>query len=210
MKKLIIMFFIFTSLKMLGVEQIPEKLIFEDVEYELNSFPLENYFNQFPQKKPKERIISTSLWRGYIATYEIKNNILYLINIEIQILSSDSTNNNKINWISVIKEVFPNQDSIIIDWFTGLLLLSPININKNSKIINNYIILEINVGFKIKSIKFDFKSLNNFIDQQFIEFKNTNDYIIIFTFYKNYYKSKMKINNIIKNNILEFSTKILI
>src|SRR5690554_7604266 len=51
--------------------QYPDKIKFKGKEYNLNSNPLEPYFEKYPDKRPKGGIMSTALWRGYVAHFEI-------------------------------------------------------------------------------------------------------------------------------------------
>ena len=80
--------------------------------------PMESYFTQYPDKRPKNDVELTSLWRGYVATFEINDNQLYLKDIEII-----DSNKKGIEWKSVLNEIFPNQEHIKIDWMTGLLVI---------------------------------------------------------------------------------------
>ena len=62
----------------LAQNQIPDTLIFEDKTYSLNRYILEDYFLKNPNKKPKSEIVSTNLWRGYVATFKFLDNRLFL------------------------------------------------------------------------------------------------------------------------------------
>ncbi len=102
--------------------------------------------------------MSTALWRGYVATFEVKDNQLFLKDIEIQYHDTTSKESYPYKWRSVINEVFPNNEKIKIDWLTGLLVIP------HGKLVNyvhmgygstykNYILLEIDKGdLKRKSI----------------------------------------------------------
>ena len=54
---------------------------------------MESFFNKYPEKHPKKDLShSTALWRGYLATFEIRGRQLYLKDIEIR---GDDTNGKK-------------------------------------------------------------------------------------------------------------------
>jgi hypothetical protein len=74
---------IFSCLTVFGTSQCPEKIIYNGKEYKLHSNPMETYFKKYPDKRPKGGIRSTALWRGYVATYEVKNNQLFLKDISV-------------------------------------------------------------------------------------------------------------------------------
>jgi len=84
-----------------------------------NENPMEEYFKKFPFRLPKSNIISTGLWRGYIATFEIINNELWVIDVEIL---GESIETDEL--ISVKNKSFNGKDKLKLDWFSGLLSLS--------------------------------------------------------------------------------------
>ncbi len=91
--------------------QIRDRLIYNENEYGLNVELLERYFREFPNKKPESELKETALWRGYIATFEIKDQQLYVREIEI-------FKNADLN-AKVVKDLFPNNKKF--DWFSGLI-----------------------------------------------------------------------------------------
>ena len=110
----VIILTVFFSSTVFGTRQIPDKIIFNGKKHELwHSNPMESYFKKHPKKDMSS---STALWRGYVATFEVKGNQLYLKDIEMQVDYDQK-------WKSILKEVFPNQKLIKIDWVTGLLVL---------------------------------------------------------------------------------------
>ena len=100
--------------------QIPDKIVYNGKIYDLENRLLESYFKQYPEKRPEVKRRTHYLRRGYVATFEIKDNQLYLKDIEIlinnpRLICSDTI------WESVLNEVFPNQESVKMDWITGSL-----------------------------------------------------------------------------------------
>jgi hypothetical protein len=95
--------------------QAPEILLIDGKEHALRSTPLEGYLEKHPHKEI--RIAgggySTALWRGYVATWEIKDDKLMLVKIE----------GFKDEWRAYpLEKVFPKQKGpILADWYTGLL-----------------------------------------------------------------------------------------
>ena len=65
-----------------GTAQAPDKLVLDGETYSLNTNPLESYFGKHPERHPREAedgdqvVLSTGLWRGYIATFEVIGNTL--------------------------------------------------------------------------------------------------------------------------------------
>jgi len=169
------------NLTVFGTAQTPDKLVYNGKEYRLHSNPMESYFEKFPDKRPKSNVMSTGLWRGYIATFEVKDNQLYLKDIEIQVSKKVKKNDYKYSWKSVLKEVFPNQKLIKIDWLTGLLVVP------EGKIVyyehmgygstyENYILLEFDSGNFIKEKTFGYEEYEKYKEKQFQVFKETDEY----------------------------------
>jgi hypothetical protein len=91
--------------------QRPDKIIIKNVEYSLFTNPLEDYWTE-EKPRPHTFSIRTSCWRGYIATWEILNDYLYLIDIKF------NTPNGDIG----MDYAFPdNPDKVLADWYTGEL-----------------------------------------------------------------------------------------
>lgn len=163
-----------------ATSQIPDKIIYNGQEYSLNSNPLETFFEKNPDLKPKSEMMSTALWRGYIATFEISDNQLFVK--DITVMDEDTiTGSHKTTWRSVFKQVFPDQKQVKVDWMTGLLVIP------NGKLVNyvhmgyastyeNYILLEIDKGNLIQEKSMKSKEYEKFKDKQFKAFQKTDEY----------------------------------
>jgi len=158
--------------------QEPDKIIYKGKIYRLLSNPLEVYFKKNPDKRPQGEAMSTALGRGYIATFEVRENQLFLKDIEIEYLDTTSKGRSNYKWRSVLKEVFPNQKDVKIDWFTGLLVIP------HGKIINyvhmgygstykKYTLLEINKGDLKKEKRLNHKQYEKYKERQFQAFRQT-------------------------------------
>ena len=80
------------STSVFATPQEPERLIYNGKEYSLQTHPLEKYFEKYKEKRPGvgEYWLS-SLTRGYVATFEIKNKELFLKDIQVYDYSNDSS-----------------------------------------------------------------------------------------------------------------------
>jgi hypothetical protein len=86
-------------------------IIIEGKEYPLFTNPLEDYWTK-KNPKPPIGLPVTSCWRGYIATWEIIDNILYLIDITIRTPKGETG----------LVYVFPDTtDKIKATWYSGEL-----------------------------------------------------------------------------------------
>lgn len=166
--------------KLHATAQSPDYLIYKGKTYAIFTNPLESYFKQYPDKRPKEEISSTGLWRGYVATFEIKDDKLYVNDIKIMTEKKDSDIFD-FEWKSVINDVFPDSSKRKIDWFSGILVLPKgrlvnyIHMGYGSTY-KKYVLIEINNGNYRQELKFNHRQYKAFKKEQFALFKKTDEY----------------------------------
>jgi len=208
---LVILISFFTFSKVFATAQYPDKILYNNKEYSLLTNPLEKYFEQHEDKRPKNTEMSSALWRGYIATFEIIENQLYVKEIEIQVWNEKS---DETEWKSVINDIFPKPEDRKIDWFNGLLTLP------YGEIINyvhmgyastyeNYTIIEIQKGKYIKSKDLNFKEYDNFKERQFEAYKKSNEYLERRKELKKDGLKKKYIDGFLKIYVTEYTEKLL-
>lgn len=178
---LIFLLMLFLSIDVFATAQMSDKIIYKGKVYMLHSNPMEAYFEKNPEKQPRGGIVSSALWRGYVATFEVRNDMLYLKDIEIMYRDTIDKENFNSKWRSAFKEVVPDGKELAIDWMTGLLVLP------QGKIVNyvhmgyastyeNYTVLEVDKGIVKREISFDYKAYDEFRDKQYRAFKMTEEY----------------------------------
>jgi hypothetical protein len=104
------------ALFLFGTAQQGDLLTLAGKKYYIQTNPLERYFEKRPESRPRTNIISTSLWRGYVASWEIKDHKLTLTDIRVQ-ASMEGPEQDR--WRSVLSDIFPGQKEVFADWFTG-------------------------------------------------------------------------------------------
>ena len=94
--------------------QSSETLLYKGEEFELFTEPLDGLFEKLlPNYEPK--MISTACWRGYLGTWSIENNKLYLIKIE-------SVRNEDEESDLCLSDLFPEaKEKVFAIWFNGTL-----------------------------------------------------------------------------------------
>jgi hypothetical protein len=91
--------------------QTKDSIIVKGIKYDLYTYPLDSYWSK-KNPKPGIRMPRTSCWRGYIATWEIIDEYLYLTDIQYFAPGEDQG----------IDYVFPNNSGKVkATWFTGEL-----------------------------------------------------------------------------------------
>ncbi len=205
---------LFLAVKIFATAQYPDKIIYIGKEYDLHSNPLEEYFEKNPDKRPEGGIMSTALWRGYVATFEVKDSQLYLKDIEIQYHDTTSKESYPYKWKSVISEVFPGQKVVKINWLTGLLAIP------HGKLVNyvhmgygstykNYILLEFNKGDLKREKRFKYKQYEKFKERQFQAFKQTAEYKKIKSDFQKDGSSDEFIDSFLRDFVTKYTSKIL-
>lgn len=90
--------------------QIKEILIYKGERFGMATEPLEPYIRKNDIKFNPNCVISCC-WRGYVGTWSIEDNRLYLVNLDTD------DNGKKVG----LEYLFPNQKKVFADWFTGEL-----------------------------------------------------------------------------------------
>jgi hypothetical protein len=102
--------------------QMPDILIYNGEEHALFSNPLEAFFGL---EHPRPEFVSphTANWRGYVATWEIKDGLFYLIGLEawLTVVISEMGRRRRVREVG-LSDVFPDlEQPILATWFTGKL-----------------------------------------------------------------------------------------
>lgn len=120
MRLLAIYIFLFGTALMATVQQ-PDLIRIRGTVGQMASEPLERYFEQFPKKQPRSTIISSNLWKGYHARFEVIDERLFLK--EIRVREDRTFLFLRSEWKTVTKDVFPKRSDRFLSWFTGFIFL---------------------------------------------------------------------------------------
>ena len=96
--------------------QASEILIIDNEEYYMFSEPLEPYLNA-RKEKVKFDFKTTGCWRGYIGTWKLENEKLYLIDLEGTKYDKELKAHKEVG----MEYLFPNQEAVFVNWFSGQL-----------------------------------------------------------------------------------------
>ena len=217
MKSLITCLLVFaaaTSAAM-ATAQYPDKIWYEGKEHSLHTNPMSAFFEKHPEKKPESDIMSTALFRGYVATFEFKKDRLVLKDLEIQARKDTGNEDDfETEWVSRKRHVAGRFKELEIDWFTGILILPHgdlvdyVHMGYGSTF-ENYILLEVTSGKLTGSRSFDHKGYEKFKDQQFKEFKKTADYRDVVARWKKEGDSQKSIDRMIRGSVVQLSSEFL-
>src|SRR5262249_15994496 len=111
----------------LATAQAPDRLRLNAKEYFLHTNPLETYLEKNPNARPQSDWMSTHNWRGYSASWEIREDRLVLVDVEVLGSKSEPGKSESKAGLpelrSVLPSVFPHQKEVFADWFSGHLVV---------------------------------------------------------------------------------------
>lgn len=119
MREVIILIFVLLFVKTFATEQTGDKLIYKSDTIYIYNYPLDSLIKTFP---PLEKRIlnysntictSTACWRGYIGTWIIQNDSLYLSKL------TNGCENHifKLNWLFKMRKT--EKGKVFADWYSG-------------------------------------------------------------------------------------------
>jgi hypothetical protein len=131
--------------------QSMEQLIYRGRKVRMATEPLSGYLKSH-KEKPEFFPASSGCWRGYVGTWEIKDEKLYLIAIDGYARFKPKTYSNvDMNYL------FPNQKRIFAEWFTGELRIPDGDVLRSSGIYD--LTYELDLFLEIKNGHFVGKRL---------------------------------------------------
>ena len=133
--------------------QIPDAVIYNDAIYETGAY-CADLFMPYLEKHHIELFADCSaIWRGYIATWKIENDMLYLVEIYANVIGAQSQGHIKCQKGTILSLLsdeavgmdyfFPSQTKVFADWYSGNL---PVHYENVSKGESKYIIFKIDKG----------------------------------------------------------------
>jgi len=165
------------SMNACATMQWPDEIIFHGRKYMVHTLLLEKYFSEHKNLKLESLEVDedrcTCLWRGYIATYEIKNNVLTLKGIIVPIWHAFSIGelatlngytgqikrtgpNGTKKWKNILPELVSHAgpDVVSMKWYSGTLVIpdcDPKKCKAGGHVDGmSYILIEIKNGIFIK------------------------------------------------------------
>ena len=218
MKKTLLILIIFTfgilKAENIVTAQYPDKITYKGTEYNLNSNPLEPYFEKNPENRPD--MVSTALWRGYVGHFEIIENELYLTDMKRPISYTDDDGNFKEKWVSIYRMYFPRQEKVKIDWFSGILILPHGKMVEYvhqgyASTFSKYWLIEIENGTFNEARNYDNKEFVKFKKRQFEVFEQTEEYKKLYAEFKETDESNDDtfVKSFISDFVINYTTKFL-
>ena len=180
-KNFIILLLICINFILCATEQESDYIKIDDIEHKLFTNPVyellqfEDFHNKYITviNGIKDFSVSSACWRGYIAYFEIKNDLLYLNDIIVHTVSLENIGRPEDRDISIYSKLFDSQKSFFCNFYSGILIIPTGECIKEiysgyDSMYENYLIIKIRNGQVIqkKEVKY-----NEFEDRKSEAFK---------------------------------------
>ena len=161
--------------------QAGDLLRIDGKEYEIFSNPLEPFLVLNPDKRPNSEIVSTGLWRGYLATWKIECNRLTVTKVEVLHQKPSDDDTFETEYGDATDAVFPGQRDVFAEWFTGHIVIPTGKLVKYvhmgyASIYKKYLLLRVERGVVTKQWRLNRAAFQKFRDAQFAAFSRTEKY----------------------------------
>lgn len=159
--------------------QASDLLIVEGVELALNTNPLETQLEQKQWKPPEEALISSANWRGYIATWEVKEDKLFLR--EVTILVRDPKNEREYVRKPITSDLYPGASEVFAEWYTGALIVPDgkmiryVHMGYGSSY-DHYQIFRVHAGEVVEHLSMTGAEFEAYKENKFVAFRKTEAY----------------------------------
>ena len=107
-----------------GTAQAPDILLLQGKRQALNTNPLSAWLKANPDRLPRDGVMSSGNWRGYVATWEVAQGKLWLRMVTVKYaLEDDSRGYPKYEDRDVTDRLFPGRKEIVAECYSGTLIL---------------------------------------------------------------------------------------
>ena len=161
--------------------QAPDLLLMNGKQYSILTNPLEPFLALNPKKTPTSDIVSTGLWRGYVATWKIEDDRLILTKIETLRRKPTDDGAFDTEYGDTTQAVFPEDGVVIATWFTGHIVIPTGKLVEYvhmgyASTYKKYLILRVERGVLTKQYRLNSEEFRKFRDAQFAAFSRTKEY----------------------------------
>lgn len=159
--------------------QMSDLLIVDGKEFSLNTNPLETQLELKQWKPPEEARISTANWRGYIATWEIKNGKLFLKEVTIRVADPNDEHGDLAKPIT--SEIFPGMTEVFASWYTGALIVPDgkmtryVHMGYGSSF-DHYQVFRVRAGEVVERLSMTGREFETYKEIKFAAFRKTENY----------------------------------
>ena len=172
--------------------QVPDVIIIDGKNENLDTNPLAPYLSAYPNVIPKSDHPTADNWRGYVATWEILDGKLLLRRIDVAFRNPKAPPNEDARIIkNVIHKIFPDSSHPAATWYSGALVIPRGKLVKYVHIgygatYERYTIVTVNQGVVARKLDLSAEDFAKYRESQFQAFKRTPEYATKFKEAKSY------------------------
>lgn len=158
--------------------QIPDDIVVEGQHFALTTLPLSGYLQQRNDFLPADVSISSANWRGYVASWEISEDALYLVDVTVETFDQQTRKSQR---ASVRPKLFPGATRVLAQWYSGVLLIPDgklvdyVHMGFGSTY-DHYRIFRIESGRVTESLSLSQAEFERYRDRKFAAFQQTDEY----------------------------------
>lgn len=188
-KIFIILLLICINFILCATEQESDYIKIDDIEHKLFTNPVyellqfEDFHNKYITviNGIKDFSVSSACWRGYIAYFEIKNDLLYLNDIIVHTVSLENIGRPEDRDISIYSKLFDSQKSFFCNFYSGILIIPTGECIKEiysgyDSMYENYLIIKIRNGQVVQKKEFKYNEFEDRKSEAFKRYKLSEKY----------------------------------
>ena len=184
--------FVLAATSTMATVQVPDVIIIDGKNENLDTTPLAPYLSAYPNVIPKSDDPTADNWRGYVATWEILDGRLLLRKIDVAFRNPKALPNEDARIIkNVLHKIFPDSRHPVATWYSGALviprgkLVKYVHIGYGSTY-ERYTIVTVNQGVVSRKLDLSAEDFAKYRESQFQAFKHTPEYATKFKEAKSY------------------------
>lgn len=162
----------------MATAQIPDVIVVDGKEHSLNTNPLDRHLHGLGDAAPKFEVTSTALWRGYIASWELKGGKLFLRSVSVPQYDPEGDEREP---VEMLREIFPGEGEVVAEWYSGALIIPDgamveyVHMGYGSTY-ERYLVALVREGVETKRLRLSEREFRQYRDAQFWKFKASDAY----------------------------------
>jgi hypothetical protein len=165
-----------------ATSQAPDILRMNGKTYYIHTNPLKPVLATNPDRLPKPTVVSSGLWRGYVATWAVRDHHLFLEDVRVpteKYMDADAPESAQFR--SALKDLFGDGAPRVATWFTGHLIVPTGDIVEYvhmgyGSTYSSYVVVTVIKGEIHKQRDMSRVDFERFRRSQFAAFKKTSEY----------------------------------
>ncbi len=160
--------------------QLSDLLIVKGKEFALNTNPLEAALQKKQWTPPANAVITSANWRGYLATWEIRDDKLFLKDVTITV--SDPKEERGMTRKRITGDLYPGAAEVFADWYTGALIVPDgemtryVHMGYGSSF-DHYQVFRVHAGKVVEHLSMTGAEFEAYKERKFAAFRKTDAYV---------------------------------